>query len=511
MASFVMDVYAADTKKIWFRGSILEAFKKAKKDKKPMFLYWGAVWCPSCNEVKNQVFNHPRFRHLMSDVVPVYLDGDSVAAQEWGEQLKVAAYPTLLLLNEMGQEVLRIAEAVNIYEFERAFRSARAIKEPIRKLIATAITGKASVAAWYALAYAHWDEVNQGREFTDLEKLQLSWELYKKTPGELKEVKALFATKLLLEASSNKPRERKMDTTALHILLKTVGQKAFQILISSVFNEPNSINACRSTIVFKADEILTWLRPFLSKDEVPLLAKKWEEAVLILRNNASHSADTRLWASYVPIELFRFSKGKKARIPLQLYKQVKDAVAIGDKESKTASERQAVISGAAYLLQQIKEWDNAESLLTKELKTSLAPWYYYLALARLEERRGRKNQALIWSRKSWQSVRGTATKIQYLVSDLLISLRLAPENIQLQVQGLKRYYNAVFSVKDGFLGRNKLRALKLAKAFGGQAKTKEIQRLVSSYAPRCEQINEKMQPTCRQHFRFFLDEKNRVL
>ena len=34
----------------------------------------------------------------MSGFVPVYLDGDSEAAQIWGERLKAAGYPTILVL-----------------------------------------------------------------------------------------------------------------------------------------------------------------------------------------------------------------------------------------------------------------------------------------------------------------------------------------------------------------------------------------------------------------------------
>ena len=31
---------------IWFEGSVEEAFNRSKQLDKPLFLYWGAVWCP---------------------------------------------------------------------------------------------------------------------------------------------------------------------------------------------------------------------------------------------------------------------------------------------------------------------------------------------------------------------------------------------------------------------------------------------------------------------------------
>lgn len=35
----------------WFEGSVEGAFATAKTQDKPIFLYWGAVWCPPCHEL----------------------------------------------------------------------------------------------------------------------------------------------------------------------------------------------------------------------------------------------------------------------------------------------------------------------------------------------------------------------------------------------------------------------------------------------------------------------------
>ena len=40
----------------WYQGSVQEAFSSALAKDKPVFLYWGAVWCPPCQEIKQTVF-----------------------------------------------------------------------------------------------------------------------------------------------------------------------------------------------------------------------------------------------------------------------------------------------------------------------------------------------------------------------------------------------------------------------------------------------------------------------
>ena len=73
-------------------------FAQAKAANKPVFLYWGAVWCPPCNQIKATVFNRQDFIDRSSFFVPVYLDGDTPGAQKLGARFKVRGYPTICLL-----------------------------------------------------------------------------------------------------------------------------------------------------------------------------------------------------------------------------------------------------------------------------------------------------------------------------------------------------------------------------------------------------------------------------
>ena len=82
----------------WREGDVEDAFAEAAEANKPVLLYWGAVWCPPCNQLKAGLFQDPEFVARTRDFVPVYLDGDSKGAQAWGQRFGIKGYPTLIVL-----------------------------------------------------------------------------------------------------------------------------------------------------------------------------------------------------------------------------------------------------------------------------------------------------------------------------------------------------------------------------------------------------------------------------
>ena len=77
----------------WFAGSPDAAFALAKSERKPVFLYWGADWCPPCQYLKNKVFKRPAFVEKSKDFVTVYLDADMKSAQYLGDKFGIMGYP----------------------------------------------------------------------------------------------------------------------------------------------------------------------------------------------------------------------------------------------------------------------------------------------------------------------------------------------------------------------------------------------------------------------------------
>src|SRR5437899_6974971 len=145
----------------WRKGDVDAAFVAAKADHKPLFLYWGAVWCPPCNQVKATLFNRQDFIDRSRFFVPVYVDGDSKSAQRLGARFKVGGYPTMILFNSDGTEITRLPGEVDADQYMRVLAMGMNGARPVKSTLAAALASgkdapRLAPEDWRMLAWYSW-------------------------------------------------------------------------------------------------------------------------------------------------------------------------------------------------------------------------------------------------------------------------------------------------------------------------------------------------------------------
>ena len=142
----------------WVKGDVEGAFATAKREHKPVLLYWGAVWCPPCQQLKSTVFNREDFIARTRLVVPVYLDGDEPGAQKWGDRFRVSGYPTLLVLDADKRELMRLSGGMDLEAYARVLDNALADAQPVAAILQRAVGGAGLDATQCRrLAYNAWE------------------------------------------------------------------------------------------------------------------------------------------------------------------------------------------------------------------------------------------------------------------------------------------------------------------------------------------------------------------
>ena len=479
-------VYGRVADDLWYNGSVEDAFKKAKKQEKPIFLYWGAVWCPPCNEIKSQVFSKPRFKAVMKPFVSVYLDGDTDRAQVWGEKLNVRGYPTILIYNPKGEEVMRIDSGLNMAEFEEAIASALKSRRSFREAVKLVRNGKASDDDWQILASMSWGQLHN-QTFEEGEKLRILGELIPIVPTPLDRVNARLRAKWLSEAlRAAKDQKFNKDLDA------SVGEH-----LNYLLDQQSRVMTVRNLLIYSGASIISKLSSATASTWEPRIAK----AVDSIAKLGDLSVDQKLWA-----RVFKWQIQKKVFPDLapspRLKSMILDAVKDADAEAKSKFERHAVISNAAYLLRQAGLFRDAEKLLLKEIKTTDTPWYYYSGLSRIATAQGRHQEAGAYMTKAKDSAKGRATKLQWVVSDLLFIADQegvsSPKNLEPVVH---EYYKIAVALPDGFLGRNGLRARRVAKGLSSKLDQPGLKKILLSYRGKCGRLKGVNGTRCQEHFK----------
>ena len=177
-------------------ADIERAFTQARAEKKPVLLYWGAQWCPPCNQLKATLFNRADFIERSKRFVAVHIDGDLPGAQKLGGRFKVRGYPTMILMSPDGSEITRLPGEVDAPQVMALLELGLGGGRPVKAVLADARSGQpVSGPEWRLLAYYAWD-VDEAQLVPAGERAGLLAQLSAACPAS----EAESATRLLLKA-----------------------------------------------------------------------------------------------------------------------------------------------------------------------------------------------------------------------------------------------------------------------------------------------------------------------
>jgi len=457
----------------WYSGSVDEAFSEARRQNKPVFLYWGAVWCPPCNQLKATLFRNPAFIRKTRLFVPVYLDGDTEAAQKLGERFGVLGYPTLILFTPEGEEITRLPGGMSMERYPEVLDLALARVKPVARLLEEILDEGRKPAAreLHLLAWYAWEQ-DGGKALGKRELTDVLKSLEALVPDSLAREKSRLNARYLaaLAARRDPPTEAEKADAA---------RRLRQVLADTGSWQDNA-----GFLIYELDVLIPRITTPDSPERKKLM-DAWGSVLMRLQQDTGLGAARRL---LVYSGRLRWLKAAGQEIPETLKAEIRAVAREARMKARDGHERIAVSYAAYGVLEASGQLALAERLINEEMRAGSNNQYWMLVLADLAEESGNEEEALHWYAKAWESARGEATRIQwgsYYIRQLTQQL---PDDDERIMAVSKALFAELAKQKAPFHGRNRRaleRVFKALNAWGQVSSLAELIELKRAFIDIC--------------------------
>ncbi len=416
----------------WFGGSTDTAFEQAKRLNKPIFLYWGAEWCPPCHEIKSTVFQEASFIKATQQFISVYLDGDTANAQELAEKFGVIGYPTMVVFNAKGEELTRIPNGLDIQAYANVLQLALNNLTPIEALLVKAEDSNNSLNNQECEILTNHSWYQDQEILKDRDPARAFYTAWQACPSEQIEEKAILYMQYLAQVNQEKATatgypshlDNKQEENALSQLYQYLNDPSFihNNIYSFLGNGAKIVNAItekgstqRETLLGKLDQALATA----GKDQ-----------------GLSTLVRTQLLRGRVEYALF----DDEAQLPTLLESKIQRLVTEALATDKKSPTRHATINGIGNLLNEAGKLNEAKEVLANEAASSKYAYYYMLELAAVEQALGNSNASIEWLKKAYGQAKGPATRFQWGYNYLSGRLEMDADNLAAIVQTFEQLF-----------------------------------------------------------------------
>jgi thiol-disulfide isomerase/thioredoxin len=401
----------------WFAGDVPQAFAAARSSHKPILLYWGAIWCPPCQQLKSTVFSRADFIARSRLFVPVYLDGDEAGAQKWGEKFQVAGYPTVVVLDASQHELMRIAGGLDLGAYATVLDTALAALQPIDALLTSVAAGKTlELAQCRRLAYNGWalDDLAASGKAARAQQL-VTAAAHCPARARLESARLqVIAASYAADAEAQALKEGRAPSKALRTQMAAV---------SIVLDRPREALALADALQYLDDSYFAAIKAD-GATAAPWLAK-YARVMDAATRDPSHALADQLGASYAKLSAIKAIDGS---VPADVARDARAQLDVALAGQQIPYVRSGVINAALGIFDVLDQNEEAYRVVQGELDKTATPYYYKADLGDLAEGLGRKDEALKWFSEAYAESQGAATRFQWGAMYAGSLLRLQPDD-----------------------------------------------------------------------------------
>jgi len=399
----------------WFDGSLDGAFIVAKRENRPVLIYWGAEWCPFCHTLKSTVFSRPDFIAKSKLFLPVYLDGDDDGAQKWGEAFQIQGYPTLIIFDPDRHEIIRLGAGRDVAQYAAVLDLALENIQPVDALLQAAAAGKKlSMDECRRLAYNSW-------ELDTLESSSFGSE-----------------SAALAAAAANCPQDAQLERADLGVYAAFYAANAapppaeldaLEDQVAAVLDQPELALRAADALEILDDSFLKAVR--LRGGDFPArLRERYVATMEAASNDKRYVLADQLGFIDAKLRALKELAPPRTPIPPDAVASARQRVDAALAAEQNPFVRSGLVNASLDILEDIGDLQGAYAVAHAEIARAHAPYYYKADLAEIAEKLGRKDEALTLLDEAYRESQGAATRFQWGALYVSGLLRLAPKDTE---------------------------------------------------------------------------------